>query len=149
MIAGSLQLRQYLDLRAGGNSLEIAATQVGMSFAEAKLTDAANDRGEIDLPPWPLNHNQPETEEPKMAEGTVAADELRLLIERWERLDEERKAIADDQKDVLAEAKSRGYDTKTIRRIIRLRKMETHVLQESEALLQTYASALGMQLAFL
>ena len=56
-----------------------------------------------------------------MAEGTVAADELRLLIERIERLEEEKKAIADDVKDVYGEAKSRGYDTKTIRAIVRWR----------------------------
>jgi uncharacterized protein (UPF0335 family) len=79
-----------------------------------------------------------------MAEGTVAADELRLLIERIERLEEEKKAIADDVKDVYLEAKSRGYDTKTIRAIVRLRKMENHVRQEAEALLETYKQALGL-----
>jgi uncharacterized protein (UPF0335 family) len=79
-----------------------------------------------------------------MAEGTIAADELRLLIERIERLEEEKKAIADDVKDVFGEAKSRGYDTKTIRAIIRLRKMETHVRQEAEAMMETYMQALGM-----
>ena len=79
-----------------------------------------------------------------MAEGTIAADELRLLIERIERLEEEKKAIADDVKDVYGEAKSRGYDTKTIRAIIRLRKMETHDRQEAEAMMETYMQALGM-----
>jgi uncharacterized protein (UPF0335 family) len=79
-----------------------------------------------------------------MAEGTVAADELRLLIERIERLEEEKKSMADDVKDVYAEAKSRGYDTKTIRAIVRLRKMENHVRQEAEALLETYKAALGL-----
>ena len=79
-----------------------------------------------------------------MAEGTIAADELRLLIERIERLEEEKKAIADDVKDVYSEAKSRGYDTKTIRAIVRLRKMENHVRQEAEALLDTYKAALGL-----
>ncbi len=79
-----------------------------------------------------------------MAEGTIAADELRLLIERIERLEEEKKAIADDVKDVYGEAKARGYDTKTMRTIIRLRKMETHVRQEAEALLDTYRAALGL-----
>lgn len=78
----------------------------------------------------------------------VAADELRLLIERWERLDEEKKGIADDQKDVLSEAKARGFCTKTIRKIIARRKLESHVLQEDDALLATYAAALGMQLNF-
>jgi uncharacterized protein (UPF0335 family) len=79
-----------------------------------------------------------------MAEGSIAADELRLLIERIERLEEEKKAIADDVKDVYGEAKSRGYDTKTIRTIVRLRKMENHVRQEAEALLDTYKAALGL-----
>lgn len=79
-----------------------------------------------------------------MAEGSIAADELRLLIERIERLEEEKKAIADDVKDVYAEAKARGYDTKTMRSIVRLRKMENHVRQEAEALLDTYKAALGL-----
>ena len=79
-----------------------------------------------------------------MAEGVVAADELRLLIERIERLEEEKKAIADDVKDVYAEAKSRGYDTKTMRKVVALRKMETHDRQEADALLETYRTALGL-----
>jgi uncharacterized protein (UPF0335 family) len=79
-----------------------------------------------------------------MAEGSIAADELRLLIERIERLEEEKKAIGDDVKDVYGEAKSRGYDTKTMRSIIRLRKMEKHVRDEAEALLDTYKAALGL-----
>jgi len=75
---------------------------------------------------------------------TVAADELRLLIERIERLEEEKKAISDDIKDVYGEAKARGYDAPTIRAIVRLRRMETHDRQESEALLETYKAALGL-----
>ena len=66
-----------------------------------------------------------------MAEGTVAADQLRLFIERIERLEEEKKGIADDVRDVYAEAKANGYDTKTMRAIVRLRKMETHARQEA------------------
>jgi len=80
-----------------------------------------------------------------LAKGTVAADELRLLIERIERLEEEKKAIADDVRDVYAEAKARGYDPKTMRAIVRLRKMETGDRQEAEALLDTYKAALGLQ----
>ena len=80
----------------------------------------------------------------KLAEGSIAADELRLLIERIERLEEEKKAIADDVKDVYGEAKSRGYDAKTMRVIVRLRKMETHDRQEADALLETYRAALGL-----
>ena len=79
-----------------------------------------------------------------MAEGSIAADELRLLIERIERLEEEKKAIADDVRDVYAEAKARGYDAKIMRQIVRLRKMETHDRQEMEAILDTYKAALGL-----
>ena len=68
-----------------------------------------------------------------MAEGTVAADQLRLFIERIERLEEEKKGIADDVKDVYAEAKSNGYDTKTMRSIVRLRRMEKHARDEMDA----------------
>lgn len=80
-----------------------------------------------------------------MSEGNVAADRLRLLIERWERLDEEKKGIADDQKDVMLEAKSAGYDPTIIRQIIKLRKMNPSDRQEMEHILQTYLSALGME----
>lgn len=78
-----------------------------------------------------------------MAE-TVAADNLRLFIERVERLAEEKKGIAEDIADVFAEAKSSGFDTQTLKRIIKLRKMEPHARQEAEALLQTYMDAIGM-----
>lgn len=81
----------------------------------------------------------------ELAEGSIAADELRLLIERIERLEEEKKAIADDVKDVYGEAKARGYDAKIMRQIVRLRKMETHDRQEMEAILDTYKAALGLQ----
>ncbi len=78
----------------------------------------------------------------------IAAEPLRLLIERWERLEEEKKGISDDQKDVMLEAKATGYDPKIMRQIIRLRKMQPHERQEAEALLATYAAALNMQLGF-
>lgn len=74
----------------------------------------------------------------------VAADQLRLFIERIERLEEEKKGIADDVKDVYSEAKSQGYDSKTMRAIVRLRKMEKHAREEAEALLDTYKAALGL-----
>ena len=79
-----------------------------------------------------------------MAEGNVAADQLRLFIERIERLEEEKKAMADDVRDVYAEAKANGYDTKTMRKIVALRKMETHARQEADALMDTYRKALGL-----
>lgn len=74
----------------------------------------------------------------------IAADQLRLLIERIERLEEEKKGIADDIKDVYGEAKSTGFDVKTIRTIVRLRKMEKHHRDEAEAILETYKSVLGL-----
>jgi uncharacterized protein (UPF0335 family) len=80
-----------------------------------------------------------------MAEGTVAADQLRLFIERIERLEEEKKGIADDIRDVYAESKANGYDTKTMRAIVRLRRMEAHARQEADALLETYRQALGLE----
>ncbi|MCE7797752.1 DUF2312 domain-containing protein [Sphingobium sufflavum] len=80
-----------------------------------------------------------------MSEGNIAADQLRLLIERIERLEEEKRGIADDIKDVYLEAKATGYDVKTIRAVVRLRKLEKHVRQEAEALLETYKNALGLE----
>jgi uncharacterized protein (UPF0335 family) len=74
----------------------------------------------------------------------IAADQLRLLIERVERLEEEKKGIADDIKDVYLEAKATGFDVKTMRSIVRLRKMEKHHREEAEALLETYKAALGL-----
>ena len=79
-----------------------------------------------------------------MSEDNVAADQLRLFIERIERLEEEKKGIADDVKDVYAEAKSNGYDTKTMRKIVALRKLEKHARDEMDALLETYRNALGL-----
>jgi len=79
-----------------------------------------------------------------MSEGNVAADQLRLFIERIERLEEEKKGMADDIRDVYSEAKSSGYDTKTMRKIVSLRRLETHVRQEADALLETYRVALGL-----
>jgi uncharacterized protein (UPF0335 family) len=79
-----------------------------------------------------------------VAETGVAAEELKQFIERIERLEEEKKAIADDVKDVFAEAKGRGFDTKAIRTIVRLRSKEPHEREEEEAILELYKSALGM-----
>jgi uncharacterized protein (UPF0335 family) len=80
-----------------------------------------------------------------MSEGNVAADQLRLFIERIERLEEEKRGIADDIKDVYSEAKATGYDAKIMRQIVRLRKLPPHDRQEMEAILQTYLAALGME----
>nr|WP_258046550.1 DUF2312 domain-containing protein [Sphingomonas folli] len=79
-----------------------------------------------------------------MGGGAVAADELRLLIERAERLEEEKKGIADDIKDVFAEAKSRGYDAKAMRKIMQIRKKKREEYQEEQSILEVYMQALGM-----
>lgn len=79
-----------------------------------------------------------------MADTSVARDQLRSIVERVERLEEEKKAIADDIKDVYAEAKANGFDTKTLRTVVRLRKVEAAERQEQEAMLDLYMSALGM-----
>ena len=77
--------------------------------------------------------------------GGIAADRLRSFIERIERLEEEKKGIMDDIKDIYAEAKGTGFDTKIMRQIIRIRKMESNDRQEMEALLDLYKSALGIE----
>lgn len=79
-----------------------------------------------------------------MADTSVARDQLRSIVERIERLEEEKKAIADDIKDVFAEAKANGFDTKTLRTVVRLRKVEATEREEQEAMLDLYMSALGM-----
>jgi uncharacterized protein (UPF0335 family) len=74
----------------------------------------------------------------------VAADELRLLIERIENLEADKKAVSEDIREVYSEAKSRGFDAKIMRQIIKLRAMEDHDRAEFEAILDTYIAALGM-----
>lgn len=74
----------------------------------------------------------------------VTATELRQFIEKWERLDAEKKDIADEQKEVMAEAKARGYDTKVMRKVIALRKRDKDDISEEEAILEMYKEALGM-----
>ena len=74
----------------------------------------------------------------------VAADELRQFVERIERLEAEKKDIMDAQKEVMAEAKGRGYDTKVMRKVIALRKRDAQDIAEEEAVLEMYKEALGM-----
>ncbi|WP_257556451.1 DUF2312 domain-containing protein [Sphingobium sp. CFD-2] len=80
-----------------------------------------------------------------MSDGNVAAEQLRQFIERIERLTEEMTGIRDDIKDVYLELKANGYDVKTVRAIVRLRRMERNARMEAEALLETYKSALGIE----
>ncbi|NBV62359.1 MAG: DUF2312 domain-containing protein [Rhodobacteraceae bacterium] len=75
----------------------------------------------------------------------VAAEELRSFVERYERLELEKKDIADQQKEVMAEAKGRGYDTKVLRKVVALRKRDKDDIAEEEAVLEMYKAALGME----
>lgn len=92
----------------------------------------------------PRMKHDPEFAAAKDQAYRVTADELRQFIERWERLDAEKKDIADQQKEVMAEAKGRGYDTKIIRKVIALRKRDANDIAEEEAVLEMYKEALGM-----
>ncbi|HLY46781.1 MAG TPA: DUF2312 domain-containing protein [Stellaceae bacterium] len=76
--------------------------------------------------------------------GGIAGDRLKSFVERIERLEEERKALSNDIKEVYAEAKGTGFDTKIMRQVIRLRRMDKDDLDEQETLLQIYRRALGM-----
>ena len=75
---------------------------------------------------------------------TVAGDQLKSIIERVERLEEEKKEVADQIKEVYAEAKANGFDARTLRKVVSLRKKPTEEREEEEALLDLYLSALGM-----
>lgn len=141
---GSAQLKRYLRERRGGASRGVAAAMAGMSLEEARLTDIADERGEldhIDITDRPaIGHNSGET----AMSDNVAADQLRLFIERAERVMSEIKDLQADLKDVFAEAKGSGFDTKTMKAIIKLRGMDVQTRREQEALLDTYKAALGM-----
>ena len=76
--------------------------------------------------------------------GGVAGDQLRTIVERVERLEEEKKTIAEDIKEVYTEAKANGFDTKILRKVVSLRKVEAAERQEQEAMLDLYMVALGM-----
>ena len=78
------------------------------------------------------------------ATGGIAADRLRSIVDRIERLEEERKALSSDIKDIYAEAKSAGFDVKVLRAIIRIRKQEPAEVEEQETLIDVYRRALGM-----
>ncbi|CAH2604188.1 conserved protein of unknown function [Rhodovastum atsumiense] len=99
-----------------------------MARSNAALKDATGEAAGSDNAQW----------------GNVAADRLRSIVERIERLEEERKALAGDIKDIYAEAKSAGFDVKVLRQLIRIRKQEPAEVEEAETLLDVYRRALGM-----
>jgi hypothetical protein len=82
----------------------------------------------------------------QIGHNLVAGDELKLLFERLERMEEEKKGVADDIKDIYIEAKSRGYDPKIMRQIVKLRAMDTDKRKEQQSLIDVYASAIGLDL---
>lgn len=82
--------------------------------------------------------------EDQVSGDNVAADELRQFIERIERMEEEKAAIAADIKEIFAEAKGRGYDTKVLRQLVRIRKQDANERAEYEAILELYMQAIGM-----
>ena len=83
-------------------------------------------------------------EKPKDASSRFAKDQLKAIVERIEHLEQEKKAISDDIRDVYAEAKGNGYDAKALRAVVRMRRQDKHEREEEEAILQTYLEALGM-----
>ena len=96
--------------------------------------------------PRPNRKPKPDNDDVTETSQTVAAGQLRAFIERVERLEEEKKTIADDVKDVFSEMKGTGFDVKAVRTIIRLRKKDQAERQEETAILELYAAALGMEL---
>lgn len=82
--------------------------------------------------------------EEELRTGGIASDRLRSLVERIERLEEERKALSADIKDIYAEAKSAGFDPKVLRQLIRIRQQEAAEVEEQETILDVYRRALGM-----
>ena len=126
----SAMIEQYVEVPDG---------QGGMRM-ELRLVPAPTKKGKAPRPD-PIQSNTV-----AVSEGgeVVAADLLRQLIERVERLEEEKRGIMEDINEVFAEAKAQGFDVPTMRTLIKLRGMETHERQEADALLETYAAALGM-----
>lgn len=88
-----------------------------------------------------IGHNSTTDEQPATR---FAKDQLRSIVERIERLEEEKKSLADDVRDIYAEAKGNGFDVKALRAIVRLRKQDANERAEQETILETYMLALGM-----
>jgi len=144
MTGGSQQLRRYRIARRDGATVHTACVEAGISISEARLIEAEDLKNPPPAEAFELlGHN---SRSAAMTDN-VSAEQLRLFIERIERLEEEKGDIADDIKDVYAEAKSTGFDVKTMRECVKLRKLEKFVRDEREALLDTYKAALGMDYA--
>lgn len=109
-------------------------------------TDLEQITGKPEQPPHRAGLSRTDKQRQDIAGGMggIAADRLLSIIERVERLEEERKALADDIKDIFAESKSAGFDNKIIKQIMKIRKMEPEEAEEQETLLDVYKRALGM-----
>jgi uncharacterized protein (UPF0335 family) len=144
---GSIQLRRFRIAIRDGMTVEDAAAHAPIMLAEAKLTIADDakfppqpEAYELPTPAPVIGHNSGEN---TMTEDSSAA-QLRLLIERAERLLEERKGISDDIRDVFAEAKSTGFDVPTMKWAIKERAIERQRREETQALRETYGVQLGL-----
>ena len=104
----------------------------------------AEDDFDLDETPPPSGHNKPPKDDDYSDAYNVAADELRQFIEQYEHLESEKKDISEQQKDIMSEARARGYDTKAMKKIIALRKRDKNDIAEQGAIMTIYASALGM-----
>jgi uncharacterized protein (UPF0335 family) len=93
---------------------------------------------------FPKHHTKRTQMEAQVGHNSIPKDQLKSIIERIERLEEEKKAISDDIRDIYAESKGNGYDVKALRTVIRLRKLDPNERQEQESILESYLQALGM-----
>jgi uncharacterized protein (UPF0335 family) len=141
VVGGSQQQRLYRIARRDGASIEDACAASGIGLAEAKLIEAEDAKNPPSDDAYELlGHN---SKGANMAEDS-SAEQLRLLVERVERLTEEKKGIADDIKDVFAEAKSRGFDVPALREVIKLRAIDKQKREEKQAIVETYGVQLGL-----
>jgi len=120
--------------------IALSSTQLWMPPFNQSIQRARRHGQRINI----ANGETPMSETDNGQDAQSTDDRLRLLIERIERLEEEKKGIADDIRDVYAEAKAVGYDVKIMRQIVRLRKMKPDDRSEQEIILETYKAALGM-----
>lgn len=141
-IRAAIELQKALPQNADRETLVKALQTASDDITASALKSAHEKQRKLQGKP-PM---KADTEIDKAADDTyrVTAGELRQFVERFERLDAEKKDIAEQQKEVMAEAKTRGYDTKVLRKVIALRKRDKDDIAEEEAVLEMYKEALGM-----
>jgi len=125
----------------GGMERLAATMKLGAAVGAAKKGRDPAPAGQTDIEDDALGGRNPDN---AVRAGGIAADRLRSIVDRIERLEEERKALSGDIKDIYAEAKSAGFDVKVLRQLIRIRKQEPAEVEEQETLLDVYRRALGM-----